>query len=114
MLARHQVAKDKSPDDFLPGGGGEWDKQLLPGALNNNFSMDGNGETTISETISYRKIWIHWPKTTIYKWMFQVQGCSWNLKKKAIFTCKVGPVPIVIDGVTSPWTAAGMDCLCKL
>jgi len=59
MLARHQVAKDKSPDDFLPGGGGEWDKQLLPGALNNNFSMDGNGETTISETISYRKIWIH-------------------------------------------------------
>ena len=41
-----------------------------PGTPNNQFFMDGKGETTIFHV----KIWNHPIETTIYKWLFGVPG----------------------------------------
>ena len=54
----------------------------LPGIRNNQFKMDGNGETTIS----YAKNWNHPIETITNKWMFEVpgkafvRGAKWTLR----------------------------------
>ena len=54
---------------------------FMPGTPNNQFKMDGNGETTFFHV----KILNHPIETTVYKWMFQVRGVGVSQKRPNSF-----------------------------
>ena len=64
-----------------------WD---IPGTPNNQFKMDGNGETTNSY-IKITKIWNHPIETAICKWLLRGPGmyvllCCWRSSSNIDFT----------------------------